>query len=115
MANNKMVATVIGDIHISRANSFWLRLKGLLGKKSLSANSALLITPCRSVHTFGMRFAIRLVCLDKQGRIIQVVNELLPNRIFMAHRDTYEILEFSTQTRAIDEWLVGTLFYRSKE
>lgn len=108
---NKMVATVIGDINIKRADNFWCRLKGLLGKKHLNANTALLITPCRSVHTFAMRFSIRLICLDKQGKIIQVVNELLPNRVFVAHRDTYEILEFSTQTLPIDESLVGVLFY----
>lgn len=108
---NKMATTVIGDIDIKRADNFWRRLKGLLGKKSLSANTALLITPCNSVHTFAMRFSIRLICLDKQGKIIQVVNELSPNRIFVAHRDTYEILEFSTQTLPMDESLVGTVFY----
>ncbi|KDN25630.1 hypothetical protein MBO_02882 [Moraxella bovoculi 237] len=108
---NQIATTVIGNIDIKRADNFWRRLKGLLGKKSLSANAALLITPCNSVHTFAMRFSIRLICIDKQGKIIQVVNELSPNRIFVAHRDTYEILEFSTQTLPIDESLVGAVFY----
>ncbi len=104
-------ATVIGDIVIYRADGFFDRLVGLLGKKALNANTALLITPCHSVHTFGMRFSIRLICLDKEGKITQVVNELMPNRIFMAPAGTHEILEFSTQTPRIDESLIDQFFY----
>jgi Uncharacterized ACR, COG1430 len=41
----------------------------------------LLIPRCRSVHTFGMRFALDLVWLDRHGRISKVDRDVPPNRI----------------------------------
>ena len=40
------------------------RLIGLIGRRSLPAGVALEMPRCRSVHTFGMRFALDLVWLD---------------------------------------------------
>ena len=45
----------------SAASTFWQRLIGLLGRRSLPAGEALLLQPCRSVHTLFMCFAIDLV------------------------------------------------------
>lgn len=62
------------------ARRFDQRLVGLLGRRALSADEALWIEPCGSVHTFGMRFAIDVVFLDRVGRIVRVVNALPPGR-----------------------------------
>jgi len=37
--------------------------------------------PCNSVHTFGMRYAIDVIFLDKKNRVIRMVQELRPNRL----------------------------------
>ena len=63
------------------ADSGAKRNKGLLGRKGLSPGEGLWITPCESVHTFGMQFSIDLVYLDRQLRIRKVRNSVPPWRI----------------------------------
>ena len=57
------------------------RAQGLLGKRELAEGEGLLITPCRGVHTFLMRFPIDVVFLDQENRIIHTVENLRPNRM----------------------------------
>src|ERR1700756_449220 len=45
------------------------RRKGLLGRDRLPAGEGLWIVPCEAVHTFGMRFAIDLIYLDRHMRV----------------------------------------------
>jgi hypothetical protein len=63
------------------ADSSAKRNKGLLGRKGLSPGEGLWITPCESVHTFGMQFSIDLVYLDRQLRIRKVRSSVPPWRI----------------------------------
>jgi uncharacterized membrane protein (UPF0127 family) len=62
------------------------RRRGLLGRDSLEAASALLLAPCTAVHTAGMRFAIDVVFVDRQGYAVKVVRDLQPWRISLAAR-----------------------------
>ncbi len=43
--------------------------------------SALHIPRCRSVHTFGMRFALDLIWLDRGGRPVRVDRDVAPRRL----------------------------------
>ncbi len=45
------------------------------------AMAPLLIPRCRSVHTFGMRFALDLFWLDEWGRVLRVDRGVAPGRI----------------------------------
>jgi uncharacterized membrane protein (UPF0127 family) len=63
------------------ADTLFLRLKGLLGRQGLGVQEALVLSPCDSVHTFFMRFAIDVVFLDKQNKIIGIYPCLKPWRI----------------------------------
>jgi len=54
------------------ARSWRARLCGLAGLGALPARVALLLPACRSVHTFGMRFALDLVWLDAAGDVVRV-------------------------------------------
>lgn len=45
------------------------RAWGLLGRKSLEPDEALLLMPCAAIHTFGMRFTIDVVFLGRDGMI----------------------------------------------
>lgn len=60
------------------ANTFWSRLKGLLGTNSLPAGQGLLITPCNSIHMFGMRYAIDVAFLDGDLRVLKISHSLPP-------------------------------------
>ena len=37
------------------------------------------LAPCRSIHTFGMRFALDLIWLDGAGQVVRV-DEAVPRR-----------------------------------
>jgi hypothetical protein len=48
------------------------RLVGLAGRRDPHGGAGLLLPRCRSVHTFGMRFALDLVWLDGGGAVVRV-------------------------------------------
>jgi uncharacterized protein len=53
------------------AGSRRARSRGLLGRDGV--DGALLLRPCRSVHTLGMRFAIDVAFCDDELRVLRVV------------------------------------------
>jgi uncharacterized membrane protein (UPF0127 family) len=57
------------------------RLRGLIGRHRWPAAVALEIPRCRSVHTFGMRFALDLVWLDRDRRVVRVDRRVPPWRV----------------------------------
>ncbi len=60
------------------------RRRGLLGRDHLDQASAMLLAPCTSVHTVGMRFPIDVVFVDRQGYAVKIVRNLRPWRIALA-------------------------------
>ena len=62
------------------------RMRGLLGRDGLAADEGLLIEPAPSVHMFFMRFAIDVVFLDKNRRIVGLAHTLRPWRIAGARK-----------------------------
>lgn len=63
-----------------RAATWRARLRGLLGRRSLGADAAMLIERCGAVHTVGMRFALDLVFFDRAWRVTRVVRNVPPGR-----------------------------------
>jgi uncharacterized membrane protein (UPF0127 family) len=57
------------------------RLVGLAGRADLPPGVALHLSRCRSVHTFGMRFALDLVWLDHEGAVVRVDRAVPPCRV----------------------------------
>jgi uncharacterized protein len=57
------------------------RLLGLALLRPERAGAGLLIPRCRSVHTFGMRFALRVVFLDGELAPLSVRETVPPRRI----------------------------------
>lgn len=70
-------------IRIAVANSFFARLRGLLGTQDDWGNRkiALLIPHCRSVHTFSMRYALDIAFVDRQGTVIRSERNVAPGRL----------------------------------
>lgn len=69
-----------GGVRVVEARTIRSRLLGLAGLDDLPPGTALLFPRCRSVHTFGMRFALDLLFLDRRGRAVRVVEDLPPRR-----------------------------------
>ena len=57
------------------------RRRGLAGLDALPRDVALLIAPCRSVHTVGMRFALDLLWLDAAGAVVRIDRAVAPRRL----------------------------------
>jgi uncharacterized membrane protein (UPF0127 family) len=57
------------------------RMRGLLGRQGLAPGTGMLLSPCGSVHTAGMRFVIDVVYLDNGGRVVRIVRGLQPWRM----------------------------------
>lgn len=62
------------------ADTYFTRLKGLLFRTGLDPGEALVITPCNSVHMFGMLFSLDVVFCDADKRVLKTVAELKPFR-----------------------------------
>jgi uncharacterized protein len=64
------------------------RLLGLAGlpEDALEPGEGLLLPRCRSVHTFGMRFALRVVFLDRDGRVVAERERVPPWRVVGCRR-----------------------------
>jgi len=62
------------------------RGRGLAKLDELPPNHALLLEPCRSIHTIGMRFALDLVWLDAEGEPVRVDPGVAPRRMRSCRR-----------------------------
>lgn len=60
------------------ADTTWLRMKGLLGRKALASQEGLLITRCNSIHMFFMQFSIDAVFLDRNNCVVGLVSSIAP-------------------------------------
>jgi len=72
--------TVIHHLHIRCARTPWQRLIGLLGSPPLPHGHALRLSPCRAVHSMGMRHAIDVVFVDADNVVCAVQTPLRPWR-----------------------------------
>jgi len=75
------------------AENPWTRAVGLLGRRELPEGRALWIRPCRSVHTFFMRFAIDVVYLAEDGTVVKTCPHLRPFRLSMGGRRAHSVVE----------------------
>jgi uncharacterized membrane protein (UPF0127 family) len=57
-------------LRVRVAKTLWRRAVGLLNTPSLPAGEGLWITPCKSIHTFFMRYPIDVVFLNGQNMVI---------------------------------------------
>lgn len=77
------------------ADTYWLRLRGLMGRPPLAPGEALWILPCQQVHTSFMKVPLDVVFLDKELTVLRVVHDLKPWRVSPWVRAAHSVLEFS--------------------
>jgi uncharacterized membrane protein (UPF0127 family) len=70
--------------HCGLADSLWTRLRGLLGRSTLPADEGLLLSPCPSIHMWGMKFAIDVVFLTREHIVTDIAAEVAPGRYYVA-------------------------------
>ena len=88
------------------------RMRGLLDSPGLDVGEALVISPCNSVHMFGMAFPLDVVFVGKDGQVVRAIANLRPWRFTRIHfraRHTIElpvgvIQESGTRAGDVLEW-----------
>lgn len=96
--------TTAADTHLAR-------LAGLLGKRRLRPDEGLWLRPSQGIHTIGLLFAIDVVYLDKDQRVIHLIEHLGPFRVAPVRMRCESVLElpvrtiFESQTQVGDQLL----------
>jgi uncharacterized membrane protein (UPF0127 family) len=92
------------------ARSRWARLCGLIGRAFLAPGAGLWLPGTKSVHTFGMRFAIDVVFVDADNKITHLIPRIPPFRVSPYVTRAVGALELPSETlRATDTQLDDTL------
>ncbi len=78
-ANRNRVTDVATQVRI--AGTSRERRRGLLDTEEFHEGSGIWILPCEAIHTFGMKFPIDSIFLDKRLRVRSLRKGLRPGRI----------------------------------
>ena len=79
--------------NVTLAKSARQRLFGLMGRSGLDSGGGLLLQPCNGIHTFGLRFPLDVLLLDREYRVLNIRRAVKPNRILLPQRGVVSTLE----------------------
>lgn len=75
---------ILDDVAVAR--TAWARTCGLLGRRGLAPGSGLVLPGCAAIHTWFMRFAIDVLFLDRDWRVLRRLERLRPWRVAFCRR-----------------------------
>ncbi|HPD15352.1 MAG TPA: DUF192 domain-containing protein [Planctomycetota bacterium] len=99
-----------GNVVASRlaiADTFETRRKGFLGRASIEPGEGMLLTPCYAIHMVGMKFALDVVFLDREMRVVAVYPDVPPGTLNRSSRRAHSTLELPPGTIAAKRIEVG--------
>ena len=79
--------------NILLAETFLSRLIGLMFKDKLVDADGLLIDPCRSIHTFFMKYSLDIVFLSEENKVIKIIRHMKPWRLSWIYFRAIKTLE----------------------
>lgn len=65
------------------ADTFFSRLMGLMGKKQIPQDEAIVFPRCNSIHTFFMRFPIDVIFVSAEGKVVALSEAVGPWRLIL--------------------------------
>ncbi len=77
------------------ADRYFLRLKGLLGTKTLGNDQGLWIDQCNSIHTFFMNYSIDCVFLNSKFEVQSIVKNVRPGRMVWPQSGARSVVEMA--------------------
>lgn len=95
---NETRGTLLADA-ADVADTSATRRRGLLEHDSLQEGQGLWIVPCEAVHTFGMKFEIDVIYLDRKMRVRKTRSRMVPRR-FSGCLTAHAVLELPVGTVA---------------
>ncbi|MGK7312854.1 MAG: DUF192 domain-containing protein [Candidatus Longimicrobiales bacterium M2_2A_002] len=94
---NMTRGTVLGG-DVQLADELWSRTRGFLFRPEPGPGEGMLLSPCQGVHMFGLRFALDVVFIDEEGRVVGLYPDLRPWRWTSIHRLAMHALELPVGT-----------------
>lgn len=79
---------------VARAHTFLGRLRGWMLRPPPGPGEAIHIAPCNAIHTCFMRFAIDILFLDPEGRVIRRYDGVAPWKYVPPVAGAVSVLEF---------------------
>jgi len=92
---------------VKLADTWWTRLRGMMGRPEPAADEGMLLVPCRSVHMYWMKYPLDIAFLAPDGRIVATYHGLAPSRRSKRHGDADRALELRAGTLAAKRTGVG--------
>lgn len=106
LVENATKRTIVAT-RVAMADRWWRRLRGLLGRRGLDDGEGLLLAPCRGVHMLGMRFAIDVALVARDGRVVALYPSLAPGARTRMHREAWAALELRPGALAASDTRIG--------
>lgn len=105
---NRTRDTLLGT-RVTRADSFFSRLRGYIARAEPTPGEGILLVRCDSIHTWWMSFDLDVLFLDQRGRVLDLIRSLRPWRGIRKTKGATYVLEVpagtidSSQTQVGDE------------
>ena len=94
----------------------WLtRLRGMLARPAPIPGEGLLLSPCRSIHMYGMRYPLDVAFLDARGGVVASYPSLRPGARTRWHRHAAHALELPAGTLESSGTRVGDVLVWSAD
>jgi hypothetical protein len=94
---NMTRSALLGD-GIETARTSRERSRGLLGTAKLPRGGGLWIVPCRSIHSFGMRYEFDVLFIGHEGKVVGMHPGFRRNRISRIFWNARGVLELPAGT-----------------
>lgn len=100
------------SLNITRADTSFARLRGLIGRLRLKYDEGLWMVPSSGVHTIGVLFPLDLIYLDENYRVIHFVEFFRTFRIAPLRAQAASVLQlpihtiYSSQTQLGDQLII---------
>ena len=89
------------------AKTFGSRFLGLMGRKSIPEDEAIVFPRCSSIHTFFMRIPIDVVFVSKEGQVVRVLSKLKPWKMLAPVRGASHVIEMGASLAVKNNIRIG--------
>ena len=85
-------------LRVTAADTTFARLRGLIGRLKLKSDEGIWVVPSSGVHTLGVLFPLDLIYLDKDHRVLHIIEHFPSFRIAPLRTQAASVLQLPTHT-----------------
>jgi len=89
---NASTGTIVAT-RIDRLTGFFQRAIGLLVRSSVQRDEGVWLSSSHAIHTLGMRYAIDVLFVDREGCVLRICRNVRPNRLSLSCRKANAVVE----------------------